>query len=195
MSSPIQLIVGLGNPGSQYQHTRHNVGAWLVEKLADAHHVVLRQENKFKGLCAKITVEKQDCYLLFPQTYMNNSGQAVIAMSQFYKIPAENILVAHDELDLPVGTIKLKINGGHAGHNGLRDIIAHLGGNHQFKRARIGIGHPGHADKVLNYVLGQANPIDSEKIETGLTRILNIMPTLINGDFSKSMQLLHTNTT
>ena len=183
--------MGLGNPGSRYEDTRHNAGAWFVEELASSHTETLRLETKFNGLCARIALDGHDCRLLFPTTYMNNSGQAVIAMAKFFKIAPEEILVAHDELDLPIGQVKLKSGGGHAGHNGLRDIIAHLGSNN-FQRLRIGISHPGHSAKVLDYVLGHAGRTERDKINSAIGAAISVLPTLVNGDFQKAMQTLHT---
>ena len=138
---PIKLIVGLGNPGKKYAETRHNAGFWLVERVAAQHRASFRKEAKFHGLAAKLSGAGGDVWLLQPQTYMNESGTAVGALAQFYKISADEILVAHDELDLPPGGVKIKQGGGHAGHNGLRDIGANLG-TPEFWRLRIGIGHP-----------------------------------------------------
>ncbi|RMU32066.1 Peptidyl-tRNA hydrolase [Pseudomonas amygdali pv. morsprunorum] len=137
----IQLIVGLGNPGAEYEQTRHNAGAFFVERIAAAQRVNLVPERKFFGLTGRFTHQGQDVRLLIPTTYMNRSGQAVAALAGFYRIPVESILVAHDELDLPPGVAKLKVGGGHGGHNGLRDIIAQLGNQNTFHRLRLGIGH------------------------------------------------------
>ena len=149
----IQLIVGLGNPGAQYEDTRHNAGFWFVEQLARAYGGSLQPEKKFFGYAARITIGGQDVRLLTPSTFMNRSGQAVNAIATFYKIPPQAILVAHDELDHPPGIGRLKQGGGHGGHNGLRDIISSLGNNKDFCRLRIGIGHPGNSKAVVNYVL------------------------------------------
>nr|MDQ2995055.1 aminoacyl-tRNA hydrolase [Pseudomonadota bacterium] len=148
----IKLIVGLGNPGPQYASTRHNVGAWLVEELARQHHTALRADTKFLGQYCKIRLGDQECLLLVPTTFMNLSGQSVKALAQYYKIAPEEILVAHDELDFPTGQIRFKHDGGHGGHNGLRDIISHLHSK-TFHRLRIGIDHPGNRDDVVGYVL------------------------------------------
>ena len=139
--SSIKLVVGLGNPGAQYDDTRHNAGFWYVEQLARAYGATLQPEKKFFGLTARITVNGQDVRLLNPTTFMNRSGQAVGAISTFFKIPPQSILVVHDELDLPVGVGRLKQGGGHGGHNGLRDIISSLGNSRDFLRLRLGIGH------------------------------------------------------
>lgn len=187
----IKLIVGLGNPGPQYRFTRHNAGAMFVETLCDDFHGELRPEAKFFGLSDRITINGKDVRLLFPTTFMNNSGQAVAAISQYFKITPDEILVAYDELDLPVGTTKLKSGGGHGGHNGVRDITKALGSK-DFHRLRIGIGHPGHSSKVLNYVLGEANKKDADLLQGQIDKSIEIIPMLIEGDFQKAMGKLHT---
>lgn len=187
----IKLIVGLGNPGPQYRFTRHNAGAMFVETLCDDFHGELRPEAKFFGLSDRISINDKDIRLLFPTTFMNNSGQAVAAISQYFKITPDEILVAYDELDLPVGTTKLKSGGGHGGHNGVRDITKALGSK-DFHRLRIGIGHPGHSSKVLNYVLGEANKKDADLLQGQIDRSIDIIPMLIEGDFQKAMGKLHT---
>ena len=153
----IQLIVGLGNPGPEYEQTRHNAGALFVERIASAQRVSLTADKKYFGLTAKFSHQGNDVRLLIPTTYMNRSGQAVAALANFFRIKPEAILVAHDELDLPPGVAKLKRGGGHGGHNGLRDIIAQLGNQNDFHRLRLGIGHPGDAKLVSNFVLGRAH--------------------------------------
>ena len=191
MQPPIQLIVGLGNPGTEYEQTRHNAGAWFIEQLCKEYPANLKAEKKFHGLFAKIKIFNHDCYILLPTTYMNDSGQAVSAVAKFYKIEPESILVAHDDLDLPEGDIRLKQGGGHGGHNGLRSIIAHLGTN-DFARMRIGINHPGDRNKVVNYVLGKAKKDEQEKIIASIDRGLKLIPEIISGDLQKAMQTLHT---
>lgn len=187
----IKLIAGLGNPGIDYDHTRHNAGAWVVETLAQQANTELRQEKKFHGQCARININGHDIWLLLPTTFMNHSGQALQALAAFYKIDANDILVCHDELDLAPGDIRLKSGGGHGGHNGLRDIISHLGTN-KFHRLRVGINHPGHKDKVLNYVLGRPSRSDQEHIIDAIARATALMPTIIKGDMNKAMTQLHT---
>ena len=150
--SGIRLVVGLGNPGKDYSSTRHNAGFWWVENLASIRHAQLKPENKFYGLAGRTTQGGNELWLLEPQTYMNASGRAVAALARFYKITPEEILVVHDELDLPPGEVKLKKGGGHGGHNGLRDIISQLGTT-DFWRLRLGIGHPGDKAAVVDYVL------------------------------------------
>lgn len=162
-NTPIQLIVGLGNPGSEYDRTRHNAGADFVVELARQAGVNLVAEGKYFGLTARINYQGKDLRLLIPTTYMNRSGQSVGAMANFFKIEPAAILVAHDELDLAPGTARFKHGGGHGGHNGLRDIISALGNNQNFPRLRLGIGHPGAAPLVANYVLKRA-PQDRKSV-------------------------------
>jgi len=188
--APIQLIVGLCNPGSKYEQTRHNAGAWFVSQLAEKYQVLLRPELKFKGLAGSFTYEDRTCRLLLPTTFMNLSGQAIVAMANFYKIPAEQILVAHDELDLPAGIAKLKQGGGHGGHNGLRDTIAQLG-TRDFFRLRIGINHPGDKRQVIDYVLKKPSNADSIKIQNSISDALQVTDALIEGDIQKAMRELH----
>ena len=186
----IRLIVGLGNPGADYHSTRHNAGFWLIDELAREHSISLRNETRFHGEVGKIYRAGKDVHLLKPSTFMNRSGQAVAALSKYFKITPEQILVAHDELDLQPGDIRLKKSGGHGGHNGLRDIINHIGKD--FLRLRIGIGHPGERNQVVNYVLKAPSKIDLAKIEDANQRTLDILPTLLGGDIEKAMQQLHT---
>lgn len=182
----IKLIVGLGNPGDEYTNTRHNVGAWFAQALADQENQPLQKENKFYGFLAKLN----HCWLLKPSTYMNESGQAVAALARFYKIKPQEILVAHDELDFPAGTIRLKESGGHGGHNGLRNIIQHLGTNN-FYRLRIGIGHPGQKDRVTPYVLSPPSKNDQVAILTAIEKGISIVHKLMKGEFQKAMRDLH----
>ncbi|WP_263322127.1 aminoacyl-tRNA hydrolase [Endozoicomonas sp. Mp262] len=188
----IQLIVGLGNPGAKYEDTRHNAGFWFVEQLARAHGENLQPEKKFFGLSARITIGGQDVRLLNPTTFMNNSGQAVGAISTFFKIPPQSILVAHDELDLPAGIGRLKQGGGHGGHNGLRDIIASLGNCKDFQRLRIGIGHPGNSKEVINYVLQKPSVADRQRMDAVIGEAVRITPEALNGSWQKAVQELHT---
>ncbi len=190
MPDGIKLIVGLGNPGEEYAATRHNVGAWFVQKLSEKINQPLKRENKLLGFAAKAAVEDHPYYLFIPTTYMNESGQAVAAIARFYKIEPKEILVAHDELDFPAGKIRLKENGGHAGHNGLRDIIQHLG-THDFYRLRIGIGHPGHKDRVTPYVLSKPSQSDREHILKSFEECLPWISDLVRGEVQKVMKELH----
>ena len=187
----VQLIVGLGNPGPEYDQTRHNAGALFVERLAAGQRVNLSVDRKYFGLVGKFSHQGRDVRLLIPTTYMNRSGQAVAALANFFRIPAEAILVAHDELDMPPGVAKLKQGGGHGGHNGLRDIIAQLGNQNNFYRLRLGIGHPGHSSMVSNYVLGRAPRSEQELLDTSIDFALGVLPDMLAGDWSKAMQKLH----
>jgi peptidyl-tRNA hydrolase, PTH1 family len=186
-----RLLVGLGNPGSEYENTRHNAGAQWIEALARQSQCALRVEKKFFGQFGKVYIAGEECYLLIPTTYMNLSGKAVQAVCQFYKIPPEEILVVHDELDIPPGTVKLKQGGGHGGHNGLKDIIAKLANNREFGRLRIGIGHPGHASQVANYVLKKAAPDDYAKIEQTIDESLSYVDDIVCGKLNAVMNQLH----
>ncbi len=188
----IRLVVGLGNPGAQYDDTRHNAGFWYVEQLARAYGVSLQPEKKFFGLTARITIAGEDVRLLNPTTFMNRSGQAVGAISTFFKIPPQSILVVHDELDLPAGIGRLKQGGGHGGHNGLRDIISALGNNRDFLRLRLGIGHPGQSKEVINYVLNKPSVSDRLKIDSVIDEAIRISPEAFNGARAKAVQELHT---
>lgn len=185
----ISLIVGLGNPGSKYEQTRHNAGFWFVEELARLKGAHFRPESKFSGEVCKVVLEGRDVWLLKPDTFMNRSGLAVNRLASFYKIPVEQILVAHDELDLEPGTARLKTAGGHGGHNGLRDIIAHLG--KEFHRLRIGIGHPGHRDQVTDYVLHRASQDEQISIENSIDDALRVLPLLAEGSWEKAVHRLH----
>ena len=191
MSSGIQLIVGLGNPGAEYEKTRHNAGAWFVSTLADDAKISLRQNAKLQGRHGIAKIAGQDCHLFIPSTFMNLSGQAVAAIAGYYKIPADAILVAHDEIDLPPAIIRLKLDGGHGGHNGLRDIINHLH-TKAFYRLRIGVGHPGNSNFVVDYVLNPPSKSDRQAIDAALVAAEPILPLLMKGEFQKAMQVLHT---
>ena len=190
MPEGIRLIVGLGNPGSEYQNTRHNAGFWFVDRLADEYREPFRQEKKFFGEICKINIAGQQCWLLKPATYMNKSGQSLAAIASYYKIEPQNILVAHDELDHDAGSTRVKLGGGHAGHNGLRDIISALG-TKDFYRLRLGIGHPGNKKQVVNYVLGQPSLDDREKINGAIDETLTTMDLLVVGEMEKAMHRLH----
>ena len=189
--SGIQLIVGLGNPGAEYDQTRHNAGALFVEQLAAQHRVTLQADRKYFGLVGKINVQGQDVRLLIPTTYMNRSGQAVAALANFYRISPDGILVAHDELDMPPGVAKLKTGGGHGGHNGLRDIIAQMGNQNTFHRLRLGIGHPGHSSLVSSYVLSRAPIVERERLDASIDHALDVMPDVLAGDWTRAMRELH----
>jgi len=191
MSHPgIRLVVGLGNPGPDYALTRHNAGFWLVDRLAEDFHGDFRAEGKFHGAVARINVGGQDLRLLKPATYMNHSGRAVAAVAHYFAIPSEQILVAYDELDLPPGRVKLKLGGGHAGHNGMRDSIAALG-SRDFWRLRIGIGHPGEKSRVVGYVLGRPSQADAAMIQDVVDDAARALPDLVEGRFQLAMNRLH----
>ncbi len=188
--STIRAIVGLGNPGAEYEYTRHNAGFWFVDRLAEAGRAQYRVESKFQGVLAKVRIGGAEVLLLKPATFMNRSGQAAQALASFYKFAPEQLLVAHDELDLPPGTARLKRGGGHGGHNGLRSVHQHLG--EQYARLRIGIGHPGSKEQVLDYVLGRPSQADLRLIEDALCRAEAAMDTLLSQSWDKASQQLHT---
>jgi len=192
MDSPIKLIVGLCNPGSEYAGTRHNAGEDFVNELLRQYGGSLSLESKFYGAAARISVNGRDVRLLCPNTFMNRSGQSVSAMAKFYKIEPEEILVAHDELDMDPGVARLKIGGGHGGHNGLRDIIKSLGNNKNFARLRIGIGHPGNAKDVANYVLKKASKAEQQQTEDAIYQATKALPLAANGEWNQAMKELHT---
>ena len=187
----IKLIVGLGNPGNEYRGTRHNAGADFVEQLARQCGCTLQAESRFFGMTGRLTLSGHDLRLLIPTTFMNRSGKAVAAMAQFFKIASDEILIAHDELDIPAGSARFKRGGGHGGHNGLRDIVPSLGNNKDFYRLRIGIGHPGHASKVTGYVLGAPSQVDRTRIDASIDEAIAALPLLLGGDSTKAMTQLH----
>lgn len=190
MSDKIHLIVGLGNPGPKYELTRHNAGFWFVDRLAVDHHAEFRAETRMQGELCKIPLAGGDCWLLKPMTFMNHSGRSVAAMVNYYRLRPENILVAHDELDLPPGAVRLKQGGGHGGHNGLRDTIAALGGQ-GFWRLRLGIGHPGHRDHVVDYVLDRPSKADAEAIVGTLEQAAGVVQQICLGEQQAVMNRLH----
>ncbi len=187
----IKLIVGLGNPGRQYASTRHNVGQWYVEALARRNEIQLKTEKSSYGWLGRGLIEHHQVRLLIPSTFMNLSGQAVQAVVSFYKITVDEILVAHDELDLDVGTARLKKGGGHGGHNGLRNIIQSLGNNKDFYRLRIGIGHPGHKDQVTGYVLGKPSIAEQQKIEASIDDSIHVTDQIVSDNIETAMNQLH----
>ena len=189
-SIDLKVIVGLGNPGAKYTETRHNAGFWFIEEVARKCAATFRSDKKFHGEVARISLEGKELWLLKPDTFMNRSGLAVQSLLSFYRISAEQLLVVHDEIDLPPGTVKLKSGGGHGGHNGLRDIIAQLG-NKDFFRLRIGVGHPGSKDQVVDYVLRSASRDDRILIDRNIDDAINILPDLASGALEKAMQVLH----
>ena len=191
LSFDIRLIVGLGNPGPKYSETRHNAGFWFVEDLASQYREHFLPEKKFHGEVARVRVDGKDIWLLKPETYMNRSGLAVISLASFYKILPDQILVAHDEIDLKAGTARLKSGGGHGGHNGLRDIISHLG-TKDFQRLRIGVDHPGSKDMVVDYVLRRPDADDRQAIDRSINDALRVVPKIAAGEWEKAMHQLHT---
>jgi PTH1 family peptidyl-tRNA hydrolase len=194
LDTPVKLIVGLGNPGPAYERTRHNVGADLVTQLAASANRVLKPESKFFGATGKLLIDGVSVRLLIPGTFMNRSGQAISALARFYQISTDSILVAHDELDLPVGTARFKKGGGHGGHNGLRDTIQSLGNNKDFARLRIGIGHPGNAKQVVEYVLKKPSPSDQSLISQSIDQVLTVLPLAVTGQWERAMTALHSST-
>lgn len=190
-SAPLlRLVVGLGNPGSDYAQTRHNAGFWLVDELARQHGGSFRPESRFHGETGRITLNGQELWLLKPMTFMNRSGQAVAALARFHKMTLPEILVVHDDLDLPPGVVRVKRSGGHGGHNGLRDLIAHLGGN-DFPRLRLGIGHPGQSREVLDHVLRRASQAERAMLDQAIADALRELPHLIAGRWNPAIQSLH----
>lgn len=187
----MKMIVGLGNPGSGYEQTRHNAGFWFVDSLAAQNDVTFHHEKRFHGDVATVTWHGERVYLLKPSTYMNRSGLSVAALSRFYRILAPDILVAHDELDLGVGVMRVKCGGGHGGHNGLRDIITACGNDAGFLRLRIGIGHPGNSKQVVDYVLQRPSVDDRQKIDSAITEAVGLMPELQAGELQQVQQKLH----
>jgi len=187
----VKAIIGLGNPGPEYEHTRHNAGAWLVEQVARDAAQTLRPERKFQGLYAKIHLSGHDLHLLNPTTFMNRSGASVAALCQFFKITPDELLVAHDELDIAPGCARYKTGGGHGGHNGLRDIISALGNANSFHRLRIGIGHPGSAKLVTNYVLGRPGKAERQAIDDAIDEVIVTLPDALADSWAKAMNRLH----
>ena len=187
----IRLLVGLGNPGPEYEATRHNAGFWWLDAAARKLGVTLAPQRSYFGLAAKASTPQGPVWLLQPMTYMNLSGQAVGALARFYKIAPEEILVVHDELDLPPGAARFKQGGGHGGHNGLKDIIAKLG-SPNFWRLRIGIGHPGDRNEVANFVLKKARAEEQQAIDDAIAKAMQVMPQAIAGDMAVAMKTLHT---
>ena len=185
----IRLIVGLGNPGKEYERTRHNAGSWLVERFAVSCGIVLRKEAKYQALVGRHAAS--GAWMLVPQTYMNASGHAVFLLAGFFKLAPEEILVAHDELDFAPGVAKMKLGGGIAGHNGLRDISQKLG-SHEYWRLRLGIGHPGDKDLVHDYVLHKPSSEDRAAIDGAIDNALQVLPLCLAGDLQGAMLKLHT---
>lgn len=189
MSTSIKCIVGLGNPGQQYEKTRHNAGFWFIDALANEFNVTLSPEKKFNGHHERCQIAGQDCHLLMPNTFMNRSGESVQALANFFKIKSNEILVAHDELDFPAGSVRFKPSGGHGGHNGLRDIIKHL--DKDFLRLRIGIGRR-LQERQHDYVLSRPSANDKHAIDLAIDKVLPLVPFLVEGNIEKAILNLHT---
>jgi len=189
-SIDLKVIVGLGNPGSKYTETRHNAGFWFIEKVAREYSATFRAEKKFHGEVAKVSIEGNDIWLLKPDTFMNRSGLSVKSLLSFYQITFDQLLVAHDEIDLPPGTIKLKTGGGHGGHNGLRDIINQMA-TKDFHRLRIGVGRPDSKEQVVDYVLHNASRDERALIDENIDSAVRVMPELASGALEQAMHKLH----
>jgi PTH1 family peptidyl-tRNA hydrolase len=189
----LRLIVGLGNPGAEHLRTRHNAGFWFVDALARQADGRFGNESKLSGETAKIHYANRALWLLKPTTYMNASGRSIAAALRYWKIEPDEMLVAHDDLDLPPGTVRLKFDGGHGGQNGLRDIFQHVG-HGRFHRLRIGIGHPGpgNRDRVTPWVLGRPSAADENAILDAIGRAFDVLPLVVEGEFEKAMLQLHT---
>ena len=186
---PLRIVVGLGNPGPEHQLTRHNAGFWFVDRLARTFGGEFRDYRKYSGETARITIQGRELILLKPTTYMNRSGLSIRQLSEFFKVTPGEILVAHDELDLPVGSVRLKFAGGHGGHNGLRDTIAHIG--ESFWRLRLGIGHPGNKADVIDYVLTRAPRNEEDLIIDAANTAIDVMPLLLDQGAERAMTQLH----
>ncbi len=193
MTKPIRIIAGLGNPEEKYERTLHNAGFWFVDELARKYGGSFRYEKKFDADYCRINLHGEDVWLVKPQSYMNCSGQPIRGMLDYYRLKANQLLVAHDEIDLPPGTVRLKEGGGHGGHNGLRDIIKHCGNG--FLRLRLGVGHPGEKHKVTNYVLKRGSADTETAVERNIDEAIDVMPELVDGNVSAAMKKLHTKDT
>ena len=192
MDKIVQLIVGLGNPGQQYEQTRHNAGASLISILSQQYASDLKLEERFFGFIARVKVDIQDVRLLIPNTYLNLSGKSIAAFTKFYQINPENILIVHDDIDLPPGISKYKIGGGHGGHNGLKDTIRALGNNSNFARLRIGVGRPSESDEVVNFVLKKASQNEQKLINESIINCISTIPLAVTGKWNEAMKDLHT---
>ena len=190
MSNSIRIIAGLGNPDEKYERTLHNAGFWFVDGLAAKYGGSFRYEKKFDAEYCRVNLHGENVWLLKPQSYMNLSGGPIRGMLDYYRLEVSDLLVAHDEIDLPAGTTRLKKGGGHGGHNGLRDIINHC--SVEFLRLRIGVGHPGEKSKVTNHVLKRGSSDVERAIEDNISDAINVMPLLVDGDLNAAMKELHT---
>lgn len=189
-AQPIRMIVGLGNPGSQYRDNRHNAGVWFVEEVLLTYDASVKPESKFFASVGKAIINGNPVYVVIPSTYMNESGRAVLAVAQFYKIKPQEILVAHDELDHDTGSARLKFGGGHGGHNGLRDITR-VFGNGDYARLRIGIGHPGDKSRVTSYVLGDPSTDERKLMDHAIALSTRALPDLAAGEWNRAVKDLH----
>jgi PTH1 family peptidyl-tRNA hydrolase len=189
--SGLFVIAGLGNPGPRYSETRHNAGFWFLDELAQRHGIALREQSRLKSDIARAQLFGQECLLLKPRTFMNHSGQAVRAVMDYFEVQSAHLLVVYDDLDLPVGTVRLKAGGGHGGHNGLRDIFQHWP-DQDFLRIRIGIGHPGVKAEVTDYVLGRPAPAEEKQIRNAILEAITVLPEILEGQLARAMQALHT---
>jgi PTH1 family peptidyl-tRNA hydrolase len=187
--TPLAIIAGLGNPGPEHRFTRHNAGFWFVDALAHALGAQFRSHARYHGEVCRVPLDGRDVVLLKPQTYMNRSGRSVRALLDYLKAPAGELLVVHDELDLPPGTARFKLGGGHGGHNGLRDTITHCGPD--FWRLRLGIGHPGDKSQVIDYVLQRAVPADEQALLQAIDAALQTLPVFVRDGSEKAMHALH----
>ncbi len=193
-NSIIKLIVGLGNPGNEYKNTRHNVGFWFIDQVADMYSMQLKLEKNFNATTAKIFINNNPIHLLCPNTFMNNSGNSLISIVNYYKIPISSILVVHDDLDLPLGTIKFKHGGGNGGHNGLKSIISRLNNNKNFLRLRIGIGRPITQESISSYVLSAPSKNDTITIHRSIDNAINVLANAIEPNFrAQAIKDLHSN--
>jgi len=190
MPKPIRIIAGLGNPEDRYERTLHNAGFWFVDALARKYGGSFRYEKKFDADSCRVKMHGEDVWLVKPQSYMNNSGQPIRGLLDYYRLSVTELLVAHDEIDLPPGTVRLKEGGGHGGHNGLRDIVRHCGAD--FLRLRLGVGHPGDKDQVTNYVLKRGSSDVEAAIEHNIDDAMAVMPELVDGNINAAMKKLHT---
>ena len=192
MSSNVSVIAGLGNPEERYAQTLHNAGFWMVDEIARRENVSFKYEKRFDADIGRVSIEGNEIWLVKPQSYMNLSGGPIRAVLDYYRLPVENLLVAHDEIDLPPGTVRLKRSGGHGGHNGLRDLIRHCGKD--FMRMRIGVGHPGEKDKVTGYVLKRAASDLEAVLQQSVDAAVDIVPVLVDRGLDEAMKALHTKT-
>jgi PTH1 family peptidyl-tRNA hydrolase len=190
MATHLSIIAGLGNPEERYSRTLHNAGFWFVDELARRHHGQFRYEKRFDADVCKVDIAGNEVWLAKPQSYMNLSGGPVRGLLDYYRLPVANLLVAHDEIDLPPGTVRLKQGGGHGGHNGMRDVIKHCGSD--FMRLRLGVGHPGHKDQVTSYVLKKASADIEAAIMKNVDEAADVMPLLVREGLNAAMKQLHT---